>query len=47
MFVQFLTKIIRDQSFTMGGGGGNQGGHMKVEKLPEKGWFIIQKEGGS
>ena len=25
------------------GDGGNQGGHnMKVKKLPEKGWFIIQ-----
>ena len=29
------------------GGGGNQGGHnMRLEKLPENGWFIILKEGG-
>ena len=39
---------IRDRKFTMGGVGWRKsGGHnMKAEKLLEKVWSIIQKEGG-
>ena len=37
---------LRDRSFTMRGRWRKSGGHnMKLEKLPVKGWFIMQKEG--